>query len=195
MKMGPAGLALIKEFEGCLQPVKDRGGYFRPYYCPAGVLTIGWGHTNHHGRQFTKYDIWSQRECDHELASDMAGFERDVGRLVTVPLDQGQFDALVSFAYNCGAANLSRSTLLRKLNRGDYGGAAAQFPLWNRAGGRVLRGLVRRRAAEQLLFLTGDFSETHGLLGLLPEPMPRLVDIPRHDRPSAWSRFWKWISD
>ncbi|MCY1458796.1 Lysozyme RrrD [compost metagenome] len=83
----------------------------------------------------------------------MQRFEPEVERLVQVPLTGNQWDALVSFTYNLGAANLESSTLLRLLNAGDYVGAAGQFPRWNKAGGKVLPGLVRRREAERVLFL------------------------------------------
>ena len=86
------------------------------------------------------------------MARDLERYERAVGRLVTVSLSENQFGALVSFTYNLGSDNLKASTLRQKLNRGDYRGAAGEFPKWRRAGGRVLKGLVRRRAAERALF-------------------------------------------
>ena len=113
--------ALIKSFESC---GKRDGKIFRPYLCPGGVLTIGWGHTNHHGRPFDKAARWTQQNCDDSFDEDMAFFEDQVARLTKVPLKQHQFDALVSFAYNAGIGNLQSSTLLRKLNAGDYEGAA-----------------------------------------------------------------------
>ncbi|MEG5623927.1 lysozyme, partial [Enterobacter hormaechei] len=84
----------------------------------------------------------------------LVSYESDVSRLVKVGLTQGQFDALVSFTYNLGARSLSTSTLLRKLNAGDYAGAADEFLRWNKAGGKVLNGLTRRREAERALFLS-----------------------------------------
>ena len=84
---------------------------------------------------------------------DIARFEAVVNRVIKIPLKQNQFDALVSFAYNLGATNLSNSTLLRKLNSKDYKGAAAEFPKWNKAGGKVMNGLTKRRNAEMELFL------------------------------------------
>lgn len=94
----------------------------------------------------------TQQQADDYLRRDVRQFERAVARQVRVPLTQGQFDALVSFAFNLGEGALAQSTLLRLLNAGDYAGAAAQFDRWNKAGGRVLPGLVRRRAAERALF-------------------------------------------
>ena len=103
----------------------------------------------------------------------MQGFAAQVAALLKVPTKQHQFDALVSFAYNCGIGNLRSSTLLRKLNAGDFPGAALEFHRWNRANGRVLAGLVRRRAAEALLF--------HGIADLdfdgNPDPMPQSVGV------------------
>jgi lysozyme len=151
LHLGKKGTKLVHEFEGCHQ--KCNTG-FRAYNDPIGVLTIGWGHTNHHGRKFKAGDIWTQTECDAEFASDMERFEAAVKKLVKVPLNQNQFDALVSFSYNCGEGNLKKSTLLRKVNAGDFKGAAAEFSKWNKAGGKVLRGLTRRREAEAKLFMT-----------------------------------------
>jgi len=152
LSLSQEGANLVKAFESCLKRDPARPGYFMPYYCPAGVLTIGWGHTNHHGRTFDTSTRWTQAECDAEFVSDMRGFERAVKKRVKVPLTQYQFDALVSFAYNCGEGNLAKSTLLRKVNAGDHAGAARQFAAWNKGGGRVLSGLVRRRASEALLY-------------------------------------------
>jgi len=150
LHLSSTGSALIKHFENCMQ--RTASGRFVPYVCPAGVLTIGWGHTNDNGRRFEASAAWTQAECDAAFDEDMAVFEKVVRGTVTAPLRQHHFDALVSFAYNCGQGNLSSSTLLRKLNSHDFEGAALEFPKWNRGGGKVLAGLIRRRAAEALLF-------------------------------------------
>lgn len=139
MQISKAGLDLIKNFEGL---------YLKAYRCPAGIPTIGYGHT----AGVAMGQTITQQQADDYLRRDVRQFERAVARLVTVPLTQGQFDALVSFAFNLGEGALAQSTLLRLLNAGDYAGAAAQFDRWNKAGGRVLPGLVRRRAAERALF-------------------------------------------
>lgn len=139
MQISKAGLDLIKQFEGL---------YLKAYRCPAGVPTIGYGHT----AGVAMGQTITQQQADDYLRRDVRQFERAVARLVTVPLTQGQFDALVSFAFNLGEGALAQSTLLRLLNAGDYAGAAAQFDRWNKAGGRVLPGVVRRRAAERALF-------------------------------------------
>ena len=168
--MSPAGAALIKTFESC---GKRDGAVFLPYVCPGGVLTIGWGHTNHNGRRFDRQARWSQRDCDEAFREDMQVFEAQVSALVKVPLKQHQFDALVSFAYNVGVGNLRASTLLRKVNAGDFSGAALEFHRWNRSQGKVLRGLVRRRAAEALLFQGIPDLDFDGN----PDPMPQSVGV------------------
>lgn len=180
MRISPRGLRLVKEFEGCLKPIGS--GQFKPYVCPAGVLTIGWGHTNHHGRKFDAGSVWTQRQCDEALAEDMAGFEEAVTRRVKVPLNQNQFDALVSFTYNCGEGNLAKSTLLKRVNARDFRGAGLQFAAWNKGAGVVLKGLVRRRAAEALLF--GTPTTTPAIIPPPPdiEPMPQQVDGPKADQ-------------
>lgn len=139
MNTSQKGLDLIKSFEGLR---------LSAYKCPAGVWTIGYGTTAgvKPGQSITK------ERAEELLRDDVKRFEDQVLRLVKVPLTQGQFDALVSFTYNLGAANLGNSTLLRLLNAGDYKGAAAQFDRWTKAGGKELPGLVKRRAAERALF-------------------------------------------
>lgn len=146
MKTSDRGLALIKSFEGFRA---------KPYRCPAGVPTIGYGATYYpDGRRVTMQDKpVSDVDATDMLRSMLASYEAGVDRYVSVPLTQGQFDALVSFAYNVGLSALKNSTLLRLLNLRDYAGAAAQFARWNRAGGKVLPGLTRRREAERQMFV------------------------------------------
>ncbi|MEN6534626.1 MAG: lysozyme [Bryobacteraceae bacterium] len=131
---------LIKQFEGLKLDA---------YNCPAGVLTIGYGHT---GTDVVCGMKITAEEADRLLRNDLRHFEKRVQQLVTVPLTQGQFDALVSFAFNVGLGALERSTLLRKLNAEDYRGAAEEFGRWTKAAGKELPGLVRRRRAERQLF-------------------------------------------
>jgi lysozyme len=176
----PAGANLIKHFESCLQ---KRGELYHPYHCPAGVLTIGWGHTNHHGRKFDDDSRWTMAECNQAFLEDMGGFERDVRKAVTVPLEPYQFDALVSFTYNVGSGNLNKSTLLKKVNAGDFEGAAKEFAKWNKGGGKVLAGLTRRRASESLLFQNIPDENYDGKPDKVIKPldlgnMPQQVDAP-----------------
>lgn len=145
MKTNAEGRALITQFEGCK---------LTAYVCPAGVLTIGVGHTSAAGApRVTAGMRITQQEADAILASDLGRFEKAVTGAVRVPLTSNQFAALVSLAFNIGTGAFQSSTLVRLLNAGDTAGAAQQFARWNRAGGRVLRGLTRRREAERALFL------------------------------------------
>lgn len=137
-----SGINLIKEFEGLrLKKYKDA----------VGKLTIGYGHLVLPSERFDR--PLTQSEAEDLLQSDLKIFEGGINQYVTVNINQNQFDALMSFAFNLGLANLKRSTLLRLLNLGKYAEAADQFLRWNKAGGRVLPGLTRRRAAERDLFL------------------------------------------
>lgn len=144
------GLNLIKKFEGLHKVEAD--GMVVPYRCPAGVLTLGYGHT----KGVKKNMRITQQEAEDLLREDMVTFEAEVKRLVNVPLTQYQFDALVSFCFNVGAANLASSTLLKKLNAGDYSAVPAQMLRWNKArvNGKLqpLTGLTRRRTAEAALY-------------------------------------------
>lgn len=135
MRTSSDGLNAIKAFEGL---------YLKAYRCPAGVWTIGWGSTEgvYEGQTI------SRAQAESMLQQELARFETGVQKLVKVPLTQHQFDALVSFSYNVGLGALGRSTLLRKLNAGDYAAVPAQLARWNQGGGRVLAGLVKRRRIE-----------------------------------------------
>jgi lysozyme len=188
------GAALVKSFEGCLHPIDTAKTKFKPYVCPAGVLTIGWGHTNDNGRKFKSSDVWTKGECDAEFRADMKRFERAVQRRVKVALTQSQFDALVSFTYNCGEGNLAKSGLLRRVNAKDFDGAASEFAKWNRGGGVVLKGLTRRRAAEAELFRSGNHEAVHAAYAVKAtmddQPMPQQVDAPEGTiKPMATSKI------
>lgn len=174
--LSDSGGDLVKHFESCLKKV---GEHYTAYKCPANVLTIGWGHTNHHGQKFDATTRWTSAQCDAAFYEDMRGFEQSVRRLVTVPLSQGQFDALVSFTYNCGEGNLAKSTLLKKVNKGDFDGAAQEFHKWNKANGKVMKGLTRRRASESLMFQGLPDNNYDGKVD--PQPMPQMVDAPEED--------------
>lgn len=146
MQTSEKGIALIKEFEGCR---------LTAYQDSVGVWTIGYGWTQPvDGKPVRAGMTIKQETAERLLKTGLVSYESDVSRLVKVGLTQGQFDALVSFTYNLGSRSLSTSTLLRKLNAGDYAGAANEFLRWNKAGGKVLNGLTRRREAERALFLS-----------------------------------------
>lgn len=146
MQTSDKGIDLIKQFEGCK---------LSAYQDSVGVWTIGYGWTQPvDGKPIRAGMTIKQETAERLLKTGLVRYETDVSRLVKVGLTQGQFDALVSFTYNLGARSLSTSTLLRKLNAGDYAGAADEFLRWNKAGGKVLNGLIRRREAERALFLS-----------------------------------------
>ena len=142
MRTSQRGVDLIKRHEGLrLTAYPDPATGGEPW-------TIGYGTTTGVRPGMTI----SSARAEEMLQADLQRFESAVGRLVTVPLNQHQFDALVSFTYNLGEGNLRSSTLLKKLNAGDYAGAAAQFERWVTAAGEPLPGLVKRRAAERAMF-------------------------------------------
>ena len=139
MNISDEGLDLIREHEGCrLEAYKDS----------VGIWTCGYGHT--YGVK--EGDTCTQAQADAWLREDVRQAEVCVSGAVTVPLTQGEFDALVSFTYNLGCRALKNSTLLKLLNDSDYDGAAAEFKKWNHAGGAVLAGLTARREAERARF-------------------------------------------
>jgi len=178
-KLTQAGANLIKHFEGCLTPHE---GKYKSYVCPAGVRTIGFGSTGppHGGHKIDATTRWTAEECHNAFIKDMATHERNVRKLVTVPLSPWQFDALTSFDYNTGA--LHKSTLLKRVNAGDFEGAALEFHKWNKGGGKVLPGLVRRRASEALLFQNIPDENYDGKpdkpVKPPTHPMPQAVDPP-----------------
>lgn len=147
--VSPACVQLIKRFEGC---ARLRGDGLVEAYPDPGTggepWTIGWGTT---GRDVTRGTVWTEDQCDARLEADIARHAGEVRQAIgDAPTSQPQFDALVSFHYNTGA--IHRATLTRKHVAGDHEGAAREFSRWKHAGGRVLKGLVRRRRAEAALY-------------------------------------------
>jgi lysozyme len=148
MKISENGLNLIKKFEGLS---------LKPYLCSAGIPTIGYGNTFY--KNMTKVTMKDNPITEDEADSLFnflvtTNFVNVVNRLVIVDINQNQFDALVSFVYNLGSGNFEKSTLLKKVNQEDFIGASLEFEKWNRAGGKVLNGLTKRRLAEKELFLS-----------------------------------------
>ncbi len=142
LRVGPRAIALLHHFEGCK---------LEAYRCPAGVWTIGWGDTGPHVKPGL---VWTQEQADAAFRARIErefapGVARAIGDNATTP---AQFGAMVALAYNIGVGAFARSTVLRMHNAGEYATAAAAFGMWNKAGGKVSRGLVRRRAAERLLY-------------------------------------------
>lgn len=144
MKTGKDGKNLIKMYEGFSAFA---------YLCPAGVMTIGFGTTRVNGKPIFENQKVTLDEANILLDQDLKKYEDAVNTLVKVQLTQNQFDALISFVYNLGADNFKKSTLLKKINANEFSEAAEEFIKWNKAKGKVLPGLTRRREAERLLFL------------------------------------------
>lgn len=140
------GLVLIRKFEGFCAT---------PYICPAGHPTIGYGHVIERNEHFPDTGI-SETEAQELLARDVAVAENAVNRLVSAALTQQQFDALVSFTFNLGAAALARSTLRKYLQNGQIEAAAGEFTRWVYVNGAPSAGLMRRRLAEKALFETKE---------------------------------------
>lgn len=143
MNVSDAGVELVKKFEGLS---------LKTYTCPAGKLTIGYGHT---GSDVKPDMVITEEEADRLLRKDLETAEKCVKACARGPMTQGQFDSLTSFAYNCGCGNLRSSTLLREFNAGNDDEAARQFLRWTKSAGKELPGLVKRRQAEMELFLKG----------------------------------------
>lgn len=144
MKTNSAGRELIKKFEGVR---------LKAYVCPAGVLTIGAGHTSAAGPPaVTRGMTITAEEADAILARDLAKFEKHVSSRLTRKVNANQFSALVSFCFNVGGGNFDKSSVLKAVNEGRFKDVPARLALWNKGGGKVLAGLVKRRAAEGALF-------------------------------------------
>ncbi len=141
MQMSQAGIdALLKKFEGCK---------LTSYRCPANVCTIGYGHTSAAGSPTVVDNMKiTQKQADDILRKDLVKYETGVHDIVTQPLSQNQFDVLVDFAYNAGLGNLKSSTLLKKVNAGQFDAVPGELMKWTKGGGKTLPGLVRRRQAE-----------------------------------------------
>ena len=139
MKISNTGIDLIKHFEGCETAA---------YKCPAGVWTIGYGHI----KGVQEGDVITETQAHEMLVEELSEYENYIHDLVSCPLNQNQFDALVSWVFNLGSGNLASSTLLRVLNSGEYKGVPEQIMRWNKASGKVLAGLTKRRQAEAELF-------------------------------------------
>lgn len=158
--MTPEGLALIRRHEGYRKTA---------YRCPAGVWTVGYGHTSMAGPPpvFAGLEV-SRAQANEILARDVEAVARQVTALLKVPLASQEFSALVSFAFNVGIGNFAKSSVLKAVNAGDFAAVPRRLQLWTKAGGKVLPGLIRRRAAEAELFV----GEAESGLGRLPvEPV------------------------
>jgi len=141
MNVSDRGINLIQHFEGF---------YSKPYYCPAGVLTIGFGTVIKDPKPYLQGI--TKEQATNMMMNEIIKNERSINRLVKVFINQNQFDALVSFAYNVGVSALAGSTLLKKHNVGDYESAQKEFLKWNKAAGKELAGLTKRRNHESALY-------------------------------------------
>jgi lysozyme len=171
MKMSEEGLDLIRESEGFRS---------RAYRDAVGVWTIGYGHTSAAGAPEVKSnDEISREQAEVILARDVAAFAGGVERLVKPILSDAQFSALVSFAYNVGLGHFGSSGVLKAVNAGDFAAVPQRLALWNKASGRVLPGLVKRRAAEAALFMKDNAT-------VLPKP----VDVPKSKPMGRSTTIW-----
>jgi len=146
MQISEEGRQLIKKFEGC---------ELEAYKCSANVWTIGYGRT----KNVSRGDTCTQEQADKWLEEELPVYGAYVSDAVLVPLDQNQFDALVAWTYNLGPTNLNNSTMLKVLNENKKEEVPGQMRRWNKANGKVLEGLERRRLAESLLFEGKEWHE------------------------------------
>jgi lysozyme len=151
MQMSQEGIdALLKKFEGCK---------LKAYRCPAGICTIGYGHTSAAGAPEVRDGMTlTQQQCDEILRRDLVKFETAVRSMVKQPLAQHQFDVLVDFAYNAGVGSLKTSTLLKKVNGANFDDVPAELMKWTKGGGKVLPGLVKRCQARSLWWTSSPVS-------------------------------------
>lgn len=164
MKTSQAGIDLIKKWEGLRLDA---------YKCSAGVLTIGYGHTSAAGApKVVAGMIITKQEAEDILKRDLELYEDAVRLAITKPMNENQFSACVSLCYNIGPGNFKTSSVVKRFNNGDVAGAAEAILMWNKAGGKVLQGLVNRRADEKKLFLTPVESTTE------PDPVRPVPDTP-----------------
>lgn len=172
MKINEKGLEMIKHFESLK---------LKSYLCPANVWTIGYGTT---GSDIVEGLVWTENQANERLLKDLEKFERGVENLLKVEVNENQFSALVSFAYNVGLGALKNSTMLKKINSSNFDGAAQEFLRWNKVKGKVLNGLTRRREAEKKLFeekecqtmmktTSGDIMDLNPILNESPQIIPQ----------------------
>lgn len=174
MKTSQKGIDLIKQFEGFRS---------KAYRDVVGVWTIGYGFT----KNVKEGDTITREEAEARLRNELVEYEQAVLAACTLPTNQHQFDALVSFCFNVGLGNLRKSSVIKAHNRGDFQAAARAFALWNKAGGKVWPGLTRRRAAEAALYLTPvEMPKPDPAVNLMAEedtpplePMPQAVEPER----------------
>lgn len=164
MRVNEAGLALIRCYEGFRA---------KAYRCPVGVLTIGYGHTSMAGPPEVRAGmVMSKRQAEEVLSADVAVFASEIARFIRPALTSNQFSALVSFAYNVGVGAFRKSSVLAAVNRNDFDSVPRRLNLWVKAGGRVLSGLVKRRASEGQLFMRAEGVSLAGFDDVMALPTP-----------------------
>lgn len=177
--MSDIDVPVIQAFESCLKPTGD--GRYRTYRCPANVITIGWGTTRDDVPSLQEGDVWSKDKCDQVFADSLGKYSDAVKRAVSgrkTPLNPNQFGALRSFVYNVGPGGLD-GNVGRAVRDGRDGEVPAYMARWNKGGGRVLDGLVRRRKAEGLLY-SGDVAGAYRIAeATLPGTMPQAREVPK----------------
>jgi lysozyme len=182
MNISEKGIQFIKRFEG---------KFLRAYYCPAGVLTIGYGHTNLSGFPPKVYPgmVITEAQADEMLRKVLDKvYEAAVRKLVRVPLTQHQYDALVSFVYNVGESNFRKSGVLRAVNSKNYAAVPGLLMQWTKANGRVLKGLVNRRQQEGILWNSKSGPYTPPAPKPSPD-MPQDVDNPDVKKGAFWRQI------
>jgi len=169
MRINQATVDLVKEFEGLK---------LEAYFDPVGVLTIGYGYTNRagFGPGVSFGDVWTKEKAEEMLAETLVRFANEIRPLLKRDATENQFGAMLSLAYNIGTGAFSRSTCLKRFNAGDIEGAADALTWFNKAGGKVLRGLVRRREAERVLFLSDVPSRINKDTNIQPDPEKKPTD-------------------
>lgn len=184
MKTSAAGRKFIEQWE------ESGVAKLHPYDDGTGTLTIGFGHTSAAGPPpVTPGLIIDEAEADLILSNDLRFVEADVNRFVNVPLAQPQFDVLVSFHFNTGG--LGRSTLLKRLNAGDYAAVPGELMKWVRGGGDVMQGLVNRRRAEGAVWRSAGAPQPQ----TVPVPQPQPVPPQPAEHQSWWGRAWTWLEE
>lgn len=150
LKTSENGIKLIKHYEGC---------QLKAYLCHTGKITIGFGHTSFiKGRVLTINDVITQEEANNLLKEDIVVFEKGVNQLVSVPINQNQFDAMASLAFNIGLGNFKESSVLKNVNKKDFTNAEKSFMLWVNVNHKPCQGLIKRRSSEVYLFSNGKLN-------------------------------------
>lgn len=181
MKTSDTGTSIIQAFESCLRPVSD--GSIRAYRCPANVVTIGWGTTAHDFPELTMKTVWPKSRCDEVFYKSLqTRYEPHVRSMLRgAPVTQGQYDALVSWAYNTGGP--ASSSVWTNVRNGNHTKATEVLLRWNKGGGKVLAGLTRRRKSEVALYKGGEANALKIAGTIKVGSMPQSRETPKPTAP------------